>query len=221
VVVHTCNPSKGEEEKGGPWQDGKLQTREKTVWKDKVGEFRRTTAEVDLQPQHKSRAHQQRVIWGILWDEWGPGKSEESTGDTSTYVSCVALRGAHLTGPKRGASEAVGLDSSSPGSGQPARPSLRFSGMPAAAHTLTNIPRDLSQRLLFPDAPSLRNECRRRNKSPAKDHKEPVSLGPASSHQRAAGCAQVMGKVSVVCACALLSPDTGERSSQALETSSY
>lgn len=27
VVVHTCNPSNGEEEKGGPWQDGSLQAR--------------------------------------------------------------------------------------------------------------------------------------------------------------------------------------------------
>lgn len=112
---------------------------------------------------------------------------------SAIYISCLALRvghKSHLTGPKSRASEALGMASSSPGSCRPARPSLRFSGMQAAAHTLTNIPRDLSQRLLFPDAPSLRNECRRRNKSPAKDHKEPVSLRPASSHQRAAGCAQ-------------------------------
>lgn len=66
-------------------------------------------------------------------------------------------------------------------------PTLRFSGMLAAAHTLTTIPRDLLPRLLFPDAPNLRNEYRGRDKSPAKGHKEPVSCRPASSHQRAAG----------------------------------
>lgn len=142
---------------------------------------------------------------------------------SATYISCLALRvghKSHLTGTKSRASEAVGMASSSPGSCRPARPSLRFSGMQATAHTLTNIPRDLSQRLLFPDAPSLRNECRRRNKSPAKDHKEPVSLRPASSHQRAAGCAQGMGRVLVVHASALLSPDTEEKGHpEGLETS--
>lgn len=109
---------------------------------------------------------------------------------SAVYVSCVVLRAGyepHLTGPKRGASDAVGRDSSSPGSCQPASPSLRFSGMLAAAHTLTTIPRDLLPRLLFPDAPNLRNECRGRDKSPAKGHKEPGLCRPASSHQRVAG----------------------------------
>lgn len=131
---------------------------------------------------------------GTLWDAWGPGRS----GDlqvrhhmtSAIYLNCVVLRAGyepHLTGPKRGASDAVGKDSSSPGSCQPARPTLRFSGMLAAAHTLTTIPRDLLPRLLFPDAPNLRNEYRGRDKSPAKGHKEPISCRPASSHQRAAG----------------------------------
>lgn len=114
-----------------------------------------------------------------------------------TYVSCEVLAARHkhhLTGPERGASEAVGTASSSPGSLQPARPSLRFSGMLAAAHTLTSVPRDLSQRLLFPDAPPhLRNECRGRNKSPAK-----ACQFPPKSSRMTAGCAQGTGKVLVV-----------------------
>lgn len=134
---------------------------------------------------------------------------------SAIYVSCVVLRAGyepHLTGPKRRASDAVGRDSSSPGSCQPASPSLRFSGMLAAAHTLTTIPRDLLPRLLFPDAPNLRNECRGRDKSPATGPQGARLMWacqfPPESSRQASVRAQGRGEMLVVCACALLSSDT-------------
>lgn len=124
---------------------------------EKQGGKFRTTADVDLQPLHKSFAHTRAESHlGTLWDEWGPGKSGDlQVAPLRGFSDLCELCGPKDTslGPRGGASEAAGMASSSPGSRQPARLSLRFSRMLAAAHTLTNVPRDLSQRLLFPDGP--------------------------------------------------------------------
>lgn len=64
-IVHTCNPSDREEEKGGPCPE------------KQGGEFR--TTEADLQPLHVSlshvHAHTHKVILGTFLGEWGPGRS--------------------------------------------------------------------------------------------------------------------------------------------------
>lgn len=80
--------------------------------------------------------------------------------------------------------------------------------MLAAAHTLTAISRDLPQRLLFPDAPNLRNEFRGGTEAPLRATRSQAHFGlpvPTKGQAGRAGCAQGRGKVLDVYACALAS----------------